>query len=161
MKPKTKKIIIFIGFFIFLLMLFAILTNFILPVKTVIISGDVGKYNSGDILFYTESEAYEINEYILYKPSTKQVNYIAEIVDINSDGTFKVIGADPESIDELDQNNLKQNQIIGKIIYSSPFYIFYPISIIITIIFAYIITHFISKKIKQPEKQNLDKSKNI
>jgi hypothetical protein len=148
MRSKTKKIVIFIEFFILLLMLFSVLTNFILPIKTSIISIDIGRYTSGDILFYSESESYNINDYILYNPSSKEMIVIAEIIEINSDDTFKVIGADPEPKDDLDQNNLKQEQIIGKVIYSVSWYIYYPMVITIIIILSLILTYFIYKKIK-------------
>ena len=148
MKTKSKKIVIFIGFFILLFMLFSVLTNYILPVKTSMISDNIGRYNSGDILFCSESESYTVNDYILYRPSSKQATIFAEIVEINADGTFRVIGINPEPIDDLDQNNLRQEQILGKVIYSISMFIFYPIVITITIILAFILTYVIIKKIK-------------
>jgi len=124
------------------------LLNFALPIKTSEISGKIGKYASGDILFYAESETYNVNDVILYKPSSIEQIIFAEIVEINLDGTFKVIGTNPEPIDDLDQNNLKKEQIMGKVISSISAYIFYPIFIAINLILAFILTHFISKKIK-------------
>jgi hypothetical protein len=148
MKKKKKLILVFIVLFIFLFLSFSVLTNFILPVKTSMISGNVGRYSSEDILFYSESESYTINDYIIYRPTSKQVSIIAEIIEINSNGTFKVIGINPEPIEKLDQNNLKKEQIMGKIFYSMSMYIFYPIVITICIISAFILTHFILKKLK-------------
>jgi hypothetical protein len=149
MKPKTKKIAIFIILVFFILIIAQVLMNSVLPVKSCITSISVGKLNSGDVLFYSESKSYSINDYITYKPASKQVNYIAEIIEINPDGTFKVIsGTNPDPIIQLEQNNLKQEQIIGKVIYSISMYILYPILITIAIILAFVLTHFISKKIK-------------
>jgi len=153
MKPKIKKFTIFIVLFISIFILSSVLTNFVLPVKTSSISGTVGKYNSSDILFYTESESYTINDYIFYRPSSIQSTLFARIVEINPDSTFKVLGTNSEPIDDLDQNNLKQEQIIGKVISSISMYIFYPIVIIITLIFTCILTYFITRK------KNKDKTK--
>jgi hypothetical protein len=149
MKPKTKKIAIFIILVFFILIIAQVLMNSILPVKSCIASISVGRLNSGDVLFYSESESYTTNDYIIYRPSSKQVNYIAEIIEINPDGTFKVIsGTSSDPIVQAEQNNLKQEQILGKVIYSISMYILYPIVIIISIILAFVLTHFISKKIK-------------
>jgi hypothetical protein len=149
MKLIVKKYLVFILVFISLFILFSALMNFVLPVKTSMVSGNIGRYNNGDILFYTESNSYTIDDYILYRPSSIQSILVAEIVDINSDGTFKVIGTDLEPIDDLDQSNLKQEQIIGKVVSSLSMYIFYPIVIVITLILSYIVTHFAYKKIKK------------
>jgi hypothetical protein len=149
MKPKMKKFTIFIALFILIFILFSLMMNLILPVKTSMISENIGRYNSGDILFHIESEAYTINDYILYRPSSKQSTLVAKIVEINLDNTFKVIGTNTEPIDDLDQNNLKQEQIIGKVIFSTSMYIFYPVIISITLTLSYFLTRFISKKIKK------------
>ena len=130
---------------IFLGILFFVLLNFVLPVKTCMISGDIGNYKSGDILFYTESDSYIVNDVILYTPSSTPSTIVAEIVEKNPDGTFKVIGTNPEPIEDLDQNNLKKEQIMGKVISSTSPYVFYPILIAINLILAFILTHFIYK----------------
>lgn len=148
MKFKRKKIAIFIVMMISLSILFFILLNFALPIKTSMISGKIGKYTSEDILFHAESETYNVNDVILYNPSSIEQTIFAEIVEINLDGTFKVIGTNPEPIDDLDQNNLKKEQIIGKVISSISAYIFYPLFMAINLILAFALTHFISKKIK-------------
>ena len=116
MNFKFKKIVIFIALLIFISVLSHVLLNYALPIKTSMLSGDIGSYNDGDILFYTNSESYSLNDVILYTPSSQPQTIVAEIVEINPDGTFKVIGANPEPIDDLDQNNLKKEQIVGKVI---------------------------------------------
>jgi len=122
--------------------------NIVLPTKPTTISGNVGKYTSIDILFYSGSESYNVDDYILYRTSSTQSTIIAYITEVNPDGTFKVISSNPEPIDDLDQNDLKQEQIIGKVNFSIPMYIFYPVIIIVSIILGFILTRFISKKIK-------------
>jgi len=151
MKSKWKKTAIFFVLLLFLFVLSGVLMNFILPVKTSMISGDVGRYNNGDILFYSESESYTVSDFILYRPSSSQSTLVAEIVEINTDGTFKVIGTDPEPIDDLDQNSLHKRQIIGKVIASTSPYIFYPIILLINLFLAFILTSFISKKMKRKQ----------
>ena len=149
MNLNRNKIVIFLVIIVILRILTFSLTNYLLPVKTSMLSGDVGRYKNNDILFYTASESYTFNDFILYTPSSKPSTIVAEIVEINPDGTFKVIGINPEPIEDLDQNNLKKEQIIGKVISSISGYIYYPLSIAMLLILAFIITHFIFKKIKK------------
>jgi len=133
---------------ILFLFLILFILNIVLPTKPTTISGNVGKYTSIDILFYSGSESYNVDDYILYRTSSTQSTIIAYITEVNPDGTFKVISSNPEPIDDLDQNDLKQEQIIGKVNFSIPMYIFYPVIIIVSIILGFILTRFISKKIK-------------
>ena len=149
MKFNRNKIVIFSTLMIFLIILFFGLMNFILPVRTSVLSGDVGDYKNGDVLFYIESESYNVNDSILYTPSSIPSIIVAKIVEKNPDGTFKVIGANPEPIDDLDQNNLKKEQIMGKVIANITFYIFYPILFAILIILDYFLTIIISKKVNK------------
>jgi len=149
----NKKIIgVFAVVLIILITLSLISLNFILPIKTVMISGDVGHYKNGDILFFTESDSYNINDFILYEPSSSASIFVAKIIEKNTDDTFKVISTNPESIENLDQNNLKKEQIIGKVISSMSPYIFSFILIAINLVLAFIITHFIYKRINKSTK---------
>jgi len=111
------------------------------------LSGDVGEYNNGDILFYSGSESYTVNDCVLYTPSSSSSIIVAKIVVINPEGTFTVIGTSPEPIEELDQNNLQEQQIIGKVIATTPAYIFLPLVILLAIGVAFILTRIITKKI--------------
>lgn len=63
MKFNRKKIAIFTIFIIFLIILFFSLMNFVLPVKTSMLSGDIGVYESGGILFCTASDSFNVNDY--------------------------------------------------------------------------------------------------
>ena len=148
MNFNIKKVGVFIVSLIFISTILFVLLNFVLPIKTTMISGNVGCYKSRDILFYSESDSYVVEDVILYNPSTQSSTLIVEIIEINPDGTFKVIGINPEPIDDLDQNNLEKDQIIGKVIYSLSPLIYFPIFFIIVLLLAYNLTRFISNKIK-------------
>jgi len=144
-----RKIGLFIPIFIGVIILTVVLINFVLPLKASMLSGDVGQYQSGEILFYGSAESYQVNDLILYSPSSNTNVLFAKIIEINPDNTFKVIGTESEPIEELDQNSVNENQITGKVVYSISPYVFFPLLIFIDVIIAFVITTFVTKRLNR------------
>ncbi len=147
-----KKIIIFIVLMILIIGLANVLFRFVLPIKPVkMISGSMAPtYNAGDVLFYRGSDTYNIDDIIIYKPSSRPQSIVIRIIEENSDGTFKVKGdANQATIPALDQNNLKKEQIIGKVSFGTKWFIFYPLSYGIQILIALLLTQLIYSKLKK------------
>ncbi len=153
MEGMGKKIIIFVVLIILIIGLVNVLFRFVLPIKPVkMISRSMAPtYNKGDVLFYSSSDTYNIEDIIIYTPSARPQNIVARIIEENPDGTFKVKGdANPSVLPIFDQESLKKEQIVGKVLSGTKWFIFYPLIYIIQIIIALLLTKLIySKLIKE------------
>ena len=133
MKNLGRKIGIFITALIIILLLVNIFNRFFIPVKPVmtVSSNMAPTYEKYDVLFYSKSEDYNVNDPILVTVSNRQ-NSVTRIIKINEDGTFYA-KAD-YNINSLPfEGSINKNQIVGKIVFSMKPYIFYPIIYIIQI----------------------------
>lgn len=151
MKKLGKKIIIFIVLMILLIGLANVLFRFVFHTKPVrMSSGSMAPtYNSGDVLFYRSSFIYKVEDIIIYKPTLRPQNSVVRIIEQNTDGTFKVKGdANRLTIPALDQDNLKKEQILGKVSYGTKWYIFYSLLYGIQIIIAFLLTKLIYPRLK-------------
>mgnify|MGYP006287277503 CR=1 FL=1 len=151
MGRKSKKIITFIVLMVLTIVVANALFRFLLPIKPIKMGSEsmAPTYNVEDILFYSKSNTYKVDDIIIYKPTSRPQNIVARIIEQNQDGTFKVKGdANRATIPPLDQNNLKEEQIIGKVAFGTNWYVFYPLSYGIQIIIALILTQLIYPKLK-------------
>ncbi|MBI2652008.1 signal peptidase I [Candidatus Woesearchaeota archaeon] len=155
MTINWKQIGIFLALMILVVALGNLIFRYIIPIKSVKLNSEsmAPTYYKGDVLFYSPLISYNINDIILYKPLIRPQSIVVRIIEENPDGTFKVKGDNPQTnpipIAQLDQNNLKKEQIIGKISFGTKSYIFYPLVYGIEIILAILLTILISKKIKK------------
>ena len=146
-----------VGIFVVLLVLFIVLANlafqYILPILKLNSESMIPTYHKGDVLFYKTSSSYSINDVVVYTSSILPKPIIVRIIEENPDGTFKAKGdntkTNPSPNARLDQNNLKKEQIMGKVLFGANSFIFYLVVYGIEIMFAIILTLVISKKIKK------------
>ncbi len=144
---KGKQIGIFIVVLVFLIVLMNVLVHFVSPVKPVrFVSWSMEPaYHYGDVLFYQRVPKgnYKVGDVIIYdaEASTAEEQIVVRIIEENDDGTFIVKGdANPGTLEHLDQNNLRKEQIIGKVLFGMQWYIYYPVLYLILIIVALLIT---------------------
>ena len=152
MQGMGKKIVIFIVLMILIMGLTNVLFRFVLPIKPVkMISGSMAPtYNAGDVLFYSGSDTYKVDDIIIYKPSTRPQSIVIRIIEQNLNGTFTVKGdANQATMPALDQDNLRKEQILGKVSFGTKWYIFYPISYGIQILIALLLTQLVYSKLKK------------
>jgi len=147
MIANKKKIGLFIVIFVLLIVVFSILLNFVLPVKTRVINGNFGNYTNGDVIFISKSDSYKVGDIIIYKISSTDESIFAEVIEKNTDGTYKIKRAGEEYINNPIENNINEGQIMGKGIASLSMYIFYPLLLIVNLFLAYILTVIIYKKL--------------
>lgn len=151
MEDLGKKILIFIVLMILLIALSNVLFRFVLPLKAVRLISDnmAPTYDKGDVLFYSQTNEYVVEDVIISETSRGTI--VTRIIEINDDGTFKAKGdGNAASIVSslVDETHIQKEQIIGKILFGTKWFIFYPILYIIQIIIALILTKLIySKKI--------------
>jgi|TARA_Y100000294_G_C8507965_1_gene317510 signal peptidase I len=137
---------------IFLIGLANISFRYVFPTKPVkLASGNMEPtYSKGDVIFYTQSEDYKVDDIILHE--TSRAPSVVRIIEINQDGTFKAKGdANPTSISRpgLDETRIPNEKIIGKVSFGTKSFVFYPLMYGIEIILALLLTILISKKIKK------------
>jgi len=152
MKSRSRKILIFVVLLILIIAIANVLFRFVLPIKPVrqVSASMTPTYNKGDILFYSHSDSYVVDDIIIYKPSTRPFNVAIRIIEENPDGTFKVKGdGNPATIPTLDQDNLGKEQIIGKVIGSTKGFVFYPLTYGIYLIIALLLTKLVDSKLKK------------
>jgi len=115
-------------------------------------------YNKNDVIVSIKSDEYNVGDVIRFEPdsvSTASMTLAHRIVKINDDGTYQTKGDHNEgqltkenNIIKTDETSINKNQIKGKVIFKTPFYIFYPILYGIEILIVLLITSFISNKDK-------------
>jgi len=149
MNEKGKKIITFIISLIVIVSFVNVLFRYVLPTKPVMLRSNSMSptYHKYDVLIYSKSADYSVNDVILFKTSRTPI--VARIVSINEDGTYKTKGDNnPVSIQTpaLDETQVSRDLIIGKIVFTSNPYLFYNISYGIQILFAFLLTALVSSK---------------
>lgn len=143
-----KKIGIFIIVLTILVALANIILRFVLPFKPVkIISSNMEPtYSKNDILFYEESESYNVNDTVLvFLPDRPPL--VTRLIERNEDGTFNAKG-DNNLVSLPFEKNIQQNQIIGKIKFSMNPYIFYGVTYGMVIILSVLMTFLIFSRKK-------------
>ena len=149
MNVAVKKIIIFVIVLLLLNMFSGIAIN-AMPTKMLkLISGSMAPaYHKGDLIFFKQA-SYNVNNVVVYKPSTREELIMARIVDKNADGTFKVKGdANTGTNPTLDQNSVKADQIVGKVIGSVNFILFYIMVNSAQLFIAFIVSKLLYAKLK-------------
>ena len=144
-----------------------VLFRFVFPIKpAVLISGNMEPtYNKGDVIFYINSDNYEINDIIMFKshPTNPRVDLIvSRIINISSvDQDIKYttkgdnVKTNPVSINScsangcIDETSIQKDQINGKILFGTKWFIFYPLLYGIQIILALLLTKLIYSKLKK------------
>lgn len=151
MKNSLKKVIIFCV----LLFLIAILTMFILrtvfPTARLISSNMEPTYSKGDLIFYSAPKDLAINDVIIFQPNSNANNIVTRIISINPDGSYVAKGdanSKPLNATLINENNIQENMIVGKVKGSISPYIFYPLSYGIQAILAILLTFLIGSMIK-------------
>lgn len=153
MKDLLKKIGIFCIVFILLLILANVLLRFILPVTPTLVTTDAMRpaYNKFDIVFRSPSDHYGVGDVVIVRItntfSGNVEDVITRIIKINSDNTYTT---------KMDANrrffhfedHIKQNQIKGKVIFSTKAYVYYPLIYSILIILAFLITKVVCSKLR-------------
>jgi len=152
MEGLGKKIIIFVVLMLIFIGLFNVVFRYLLPINSIKFNSNsmLPTYHKGDILFYTESNSYQVDEVIVV--STKMAPISHRIIEINTDGTYKTKGDNnPESIKGpyLDETKITNDQIMGKVISSIRGFIFYPIVYGLEIIIALLLTKLIYSKLRK------------
>ena len=150
MAVNWKQIGIFLIIMLVLVGLANVTFRYVLPTKPVkLASGNMEPtYSKGDVIFYTQSDNYKVDDIILHE--TSRAPSVVRIIEINDDGTFKAKGdANPTSISSpgLDETHIPKEKIIGKVSFGTKSFIFYPLVYGIEIIIALLLTILISKKI--------------
>ena len=142
-----KKIGIFILILLVLMVLGNIIFRLIIPTAVIQSNSMAPTYNRWDVLFYRDAEQYNVDDIILYNPSQREWNNVARIIEENPDGTFKVKGdANQVSIKYLDQEMLRNEQIIGKVTSIINPFIFFILLYGIQIVIALALTYRLTRK---------------
>jgi len=154
---KKGKIITFIVILVVLILIFNYTFKVLLPIKPVKLESESMSpaYAKGDILFYTKPISLEEGDVVIFSV-TPRFDMIARIVEINEDGTYRTkgdnnedsfrIGNNPQGLDET---QIQEDQIYGKIKYKNNSYVLYIISYGIIILIALALTNPIYKKVSK------------
>ena len=150
MNVAIKKIIIFVIVLLLLNMLSGIAIN-AMPTKMlkVISESMAPAYHKGDLVFFKQA-SYNVNNVVVYKPSTREdLIVMARIVAKNADGTFKVKGdANTDTNPALDQNSVKADQILGKVVGSVNFILLYIVLNSAQLLIAFVVSKLLYAKLK-------------
>ena len=152
MTISWKQVGIFLIILVIIIGLSNILLRYALPIKTSrLISGNMEPtYQRGDVLFYSGSANYAVNDVVIYV--TSRGPSAVRIIEINEDGTYQAKGDAnpvPISVSGLDETSIRQEQIMGKVSSGTSPYVFYPLVYGFEIILAVFLTFSLAKKIKK------------
>ena len=146
-----KKIALFIVLLVILIVMGKLINRFVLPLAKLNSESMYPTYNKGDILFYSKSSPYNVNDVIIFY-SSRRIPIVVRIIEINPDSTYKAKGDNPKTNPVpiksifLDETRISKEQILGKILFSFNPIIFYVLVYGIEIIIAFLLTKLISAK---------------
>ena len=150
MGETLKKVLIFVIVMALIIGFVNALFGFVMPVKPVrLISNNMEPtYDKGDVLFYQKADSYEKGDVVVYM--TKRGQGVVRIIDKNEDGSFKGKGdKNPAPIKNvaINEKHIRKNQIIGKVLFETESYVFYPlvygIQIVIVLFLTKSIYHYV------------------
>ena len=120
MENLGKKVLLFIVVLVILMVIGKLVNRFVLPVAKLNSESMQPTFNKGDIIFYTKSDSYGVNDIIIFYSTIKDP-IVARIIEINSDGTYKAKGDNPKTnpvpikSQLLDETQISKTQILGKV----------------------------------------------
>lgn len=156
MKETIKKVSIFIGILIIVMLLTNIIGRYILNINpTIILSNNMfPTYEKYDSLFYSPSNNYNVNDVIVASVPNQDVLLISRIIKINEDGNFDAKGDNnTESFTPIERN-INKNQILGKVVSSMKSYFYFPLIYGIQIVIALFLANYIYRKVKAGKIKN-------